>query len=105
MTTNDNEWYKEWQLVTTSGTTSYNEWQLVIASDRKRQRVVISVKVFSLLAIFAGMIILKTKRSFLIAPANANSSRRCIENLCKFIHVLSLNVQTIQENYVRDTLY
>ena len=40
-----------------------------------------------------GMIILKTKRSFLITPeVNANSSSKCIQNLCKFIHSLSLDV-------------
>ena len=41
-----------------------------------------------------GMIILKTKRSsFLIIPGvNANSSSKYIQNLCKFIHSLSLDV-------------
>ena len=40
-----------------------------------------------------GMIILKTKRSFLITPeVNANISSTCIQNLCKFIHSLSLDV-------------
>ena len=40
-----------------------------------------------------GMIILKTKRSFLIPPeVNANSSRTFIKNLSIFIHSLSLDV-------------
>ena len=51
VTTNDNEWYEEWQLVATSGTMTNNEWQQVITSDREWQRVVISVKVTFLLAI------------------------------------------------------
>ena len=40
-----------------------------------------------------GMNILKTKRSFLITPkVIANSSSRCTQNLCKFIHSLSFDV-------------
>ena len=39
------------------------------------------------------MIILKVIWSFLITPeVNANISRRCIQNLCKFIQSLSLDV-------------
>ena len=39
------------------------------------------------------MVILKTKRSFLITPeVNAIISSRCIQNLCKFIHPVSLDV-------------
>ena len=30
MKTSDNEWYNEWQRMTTSGTTSDNEWQRVV---------------------------------------------------------------------------
>ena len=51
MTTNDNEWYNEWQLVTTSDnewqlvTTSDNEWRQVTTSDSEWQIVVISAKV------------------------------------------------------------
>ena len=30
VTMSDNEWYIEWQQVTTSGTTSDNEWQRVV---------------------------------------------------------------------------
>ena len=51
-TANDNEWYNTWQRVvqrmTTSGTTSdnewYNEWQRVITSDNKWQRMATSDK-------------------------------------------------------------
>ena len=35
MTTSDNEWYSEWQRVTTSGTTSEKEWQWVTTSDKE----------------------------------------------------------------------
>ena len=33
MTTNDNEWYNEWQKMTTGGTTCDNKWQCVSTSD------------------------------------------------------------------------
>ena len=39
MTTNVNEWYNEWQRVTTSGTTSDSDWQQVTTSDNEWQRV------------------------------------------------------------------
>ena len=38
------------------------------------------------------MNIFKMKRSFLITEATANSSSRCIQNLSKFIHSMSLDV-------------
>ena len=40
MTTSDNEWYNEWQRMTTSGTTSDNEWQRVTTSDNEWQQVI-----------------------------------------------------------------
>ena len=53
-TTSDNEWQRvttsgttsdnEWQRMTTSGTTSDNEWQPVTSNDEKWQRVAILVK-------------------------------------------------------------
>ena len=45
MTTNDNKWYREWQLVTTSGETSDDEWEQVTTGQSESQRVVILVKV------------------------------------------------------------
>ena len=80
VTTNDNEWYNEWQLVATIGTTSDNEWQQVTTSESEWQRVVISVKVpFFCQQYGVGMNILKTKRSFFItAEVIVNSSSRCI---------------------------
>ena len=39
VTTNDNEWYSEWQRVTTSSTTSDNEWEWVTMNDNEWQRV------------------------------------------------------------------
>ena len=42
MTTSDNEWYNEWQRMTTSGTTNDNEWQQMTKSDNEWQRVAIS---------------------------------------------------------------
>ena len=50
VTTSENEWYNEWQRMTTSGTTSdnewHNEWQQVTTSgttnDSEWQRVSIS---------------------------------------------------------------
>ena len=43
-TASDNEWYNEWQRMTTSGTTRDSEWQRVTTSgttsDNERQRVV-----------------------------------------------------------------
>ena len=46
MTTNDNEWQRAVQLVTTNGTTSDNEWQRVTTSgatsDNEWQRVTTS---------------------------------------------------------------
>ena len=45
-TTSDNEWYNEWQRMTTSGTTSENEWQRVTTSgtrnDNEWQRMTTS---------------------------------------------------------------
>ena len=35
-----NEWYIEWQQVTTSDNEWYNEWQQITTSDSKWQRVV-----------------------------------------------------------------
>ena len=44
VTTNDSEWYKEWQRMTTSGITSDNKWQRMTTSgttnDSEWQRVV-----------------------------------------------------------------
>ena len=40
VTTNDNEWYNEWQRVTRSGTTSDYEWQRVTTSDNEWLRVI-----------------------------------------------------------------
>ena len=45
VTANDNKWYKEWQLVATSGAKSDNEWQQVTTTGSKWQRVVILVNV------------------------------------------------------------
>ena len=43
MTTNDNEWYNEWQRVATSNIKSDNEWQWVVqkvtTNDSEWQRV------------------------------------------------------------------
>ena len=38
MTTSDNEWYNEWQRVTTSKTTSDNEWKQMAMSDSEWQQ-------------------------------------------------------------------
>ena len=42
VTTNDNEWYHEWQQVVQQVTTNDNEWQRMTKSDNEWQRVVIS---------------------------------------------------------------
>ena len=77
VTTNDNKWYREWQLGTTSGAISHNEWEQVTTSQSEWQRVVILDKVlFASNAL--GMSILKTKRLLLITPeVNVVSSCRC----------------------------
>ena len=38
-TWSDNEWYNEWQRMTTSGTTSENEWQRMVQRMTEWQRV------------------------------------------------------------------
>ena len=38
MTTSDNKWYNEWQRVTASDTTSDNEWQQIAMSDSEWQQ-------------------------------------------------------------------
>ena len=40
----DDEWYNEWQRVTTSGTTSDNDWQKVTKNDNDWQRMKASDK-------------------------------------------------------------
>ena len=43
MTMSDSEWYNEWQRMTTSGTMSDKEWQRMTKSDKKWQWVTASV--------------------------------------------------------------
>ena len=46
-TTNDNEWYNEWKRVTTSGTSDkkwYRKWTLMTTSNKKWQRMTASDK-------------------------------------------------------------
>ena len=38
MTTSDNEWYNKWQIVTASNTTRDNEWQQMAVSDSEWQQ-------------------------------------------------------------------
>ena len=40
VTTNDNEWYNEWQRMTTSDNEWYNKWQRMTTSDNEWQHVV-----------------------------------------------------------------
>ena len=69
-------------------------------NDNKRQRVTANDSEWSLRLKFlfcqksgVCMIILKTKRLFLITPeVNGNIGSRCIQNLSKFIHSLSVDV-------------
>ena len=44
VTTNDNQWYNEWQRVITSGTTNGNKRQRVTKNDNESQRIAASDK-------------------------------------------------------------
>ena len=75
ITTNNYEWYKEQQLVTTS-----NEWRQVAASDSEWQRVAILFRVPFLPGV--GMNILKTESWFPITLEDtANNGSRGIQHL------------------------
>ena len=41
-TTNDNEWFNEWQRVVQQETTNDSEWQRVTKNDNKWQRMIAS---------------------------------------------------------------
>ena len=80
MITSDNKMCNKWQRMTTSGTTSDNEWKTVASNDEKWQRVAILAKLPFFKYYGAGM-----SRSSFHYEVTADSSNRCIQNLCKFI--------------------
>ena len=86
------EWYNEWHLMTMSGTTIDNKWQQVTTTDSNWKWVVMSIKVLFCQQYGVGINIFKMERLFFITEATANSSRRCTQNLSKFIHSLSFDV-------------
>ena len=88
--------------MTTSGTTSDNEWQQVTTSESEWQRVGFFCQQYGV-----GMNILKTKRSFLITPEVIAHVFKTYVNLftrCHSMYHSHVFRQTIQENYVRNTL-
>ena len=95
VTTSDNEWQQvvqrvtasgttsdsEWQRMTTSGATSDNEWQPVASNDEKWQWVAILAK----LPFSSNMVLVWAVLHFIKPEVTADSSNRCIQNLCKFV--------------------
>ena len=92
MTTSDNEWYNKWQRVTTNDNKWYNEWQQVVqqvaTSDNRWHQMTRSDNEWQFWPnfLFSNNILLVWAVLHFITPeVTADSSNRCIQNLCRFI--------------------